>query len=326
MLGEEDYKVELGMGLFERKCCVCKAYISYFDSYEEGKKSYCPKCYGYLKTGVKPKRIIEKSQESQESQGHIIMRMLPRTGNPALSYGNFSAADSSVIEKMTLEGTTSKTLLLLFILIFSATLTWYLSLINFKYIYACICFGVFFAAICGLIIVAYPSNAWRNAPFFALFEGFAIGGISSYFEVDYNGLIIQSVGLTIIALLILLLVYKLNIINITDNNRLVIASATGTILIYYIINLITYIDGYEIPFLFAYEFDPVRILFSIIVVPVAALNLVLDFDFIEKGANNGVPKYMEWYGAFGLLTTLLWLYLAIIKLAFNYRRRNGSDK
>jgi len=151
-----------------------------------------------------------------------------------------------------------------------------------------------------------------TAPVYAVLEGFALGGISAILEARYEGIVIQAVALTFGTAGCLLIAYKSGIIKATENFKLGVFAATGAIGLIYLIGWIMSFFGTSIPAI--HENGLIGIGFSLVVVTVAALNLVLDFDFIEKGAEHGAPKFMEWYAAFGLMVTLIWLYLEILRL------------
>jgi len=153
--------------------------------------------------------------------------------------------------------------------------------------------------------------AGNGAPLFRP-GGLAIGGISAFFEAQFPGIVIQAVALTFGTLLCLLLVYKSRIIKVTANFRLGVVAATGGIAIIYFLTIVLGFFGIRMPYI--HESGVIGIGFSVFVVTIAALNLVLDFDFIENGAASGAPKFMEWYAAFGLMVTLIWLYLEILRL------------
>ena len=159
-----------------------------------------------------------------------------------------------------------------------------------------------------------------TAPLYALLEGLLLGVISAAYERRFGGIVFQAVVLTFGTLFALLAAYRSGAIEATDNFRLGVVSATGAIAVLYLVDLgLTFFAGIRVPFI--HESGPMGILFSLFVVGLAALNLVLDFDFIEKGAASGAPKYMEWYGAFGLLVTLVWLYLEILRLLSKTRKK-----
>jgi len=147
-----------------------------------------------------------------------------------------------------------------------------------------------------------------------------LGGISSIFESMYPGIVIQAVALTFGTLFALLFAYKSGLIKATENFKLGVAAATGAIFMIYLATIVLGMFGVSIPFI--HESGLIGIGFSLFVVTIAALNLVLDFDFIETGAETGAPKFMEWYAAFGLMVTLVWLYIEILRLLAKLRSRN----
>ena len=164
-----------------------------------------------------------------------------------------------------------------------------------------------------------PRNAGITAPIYAFLKGLFLGGISLVLEMQYPGIAIQAVGLTFGTLASLLFFYKSGLIKPTENYRLMIFSATFGIMILYLVNFVMSFFGAGIGFIHSNGIFGIG--FSLFVVGVAALNLVLDFDFIEQGAENSLPKYMEWYGAFSLMVTLIWLYLEILRLLAKLRSR-----
>lgn len=169
----------------------------------------------------------------------------------------------------------------------------------------------------GGMIVAFVTifkKTWApvTAPLYAVLEGFALGGISAMLEATYEGIVIQAVALTFGTAGCLLIAYKSGVIKATENFRLGVVAATGGVMLIYLATYILGFFGIAIPYI--HENGLIGIGFSLVVVVIAALNLVLDFDFIEKGAEHGAPKYMEWYAAFGLMVTLIWLYIEILRL------------
>ena len=173
-----------------------------------------------------------------------------------------------------------------------------------------------------LAMVTIFKKTWSpySAPLYALLEGFFLGGISAMFEVRFPGIVMQAVGLTFGTLAALLMAYRSGLIRATENFKLGVVAATGGIALLYIVNLAMSLFGHPIGFI--NNSGWMGIAFSAFVVIVAALNLVLDFDFIEKGVEAGAPKYMEWYAAFGLMVTLVWLYLEILRLLSKLQSRN----
>jgi len=159
-----------------------------------------------------------------------------------------------------------------------------------------------------------------TAPLYALLEGLVLGGVSALLEFRFKGIAIQAVGLTLGVLIVMLLAYRSGLIKVTDKLRLGIVAATGGIAIFYFLQFI--LGLFHVPFLTAVNnATPIGIGFSLLVVGIAALNLVLDFDLIENGARMGAPKYMEWYSAFALMITLVWLYFEILRLLSKFRSR-----
>jgi len=151
-----------------------------------------------------------------------------------------------------------------------------------------------------------------TTPLYAAFEGLLLGGLSLVFEARYPGIVINAVGLTLGTLAVLLLAYSSGLIRPSENFKLGVVAATGAVALLYFVSMVMGFFGKTIPFI--HDSGPIGIGFSLFVVGLAALNLVLDFDFIERGAAMGAPKYMEWFGAFGLLVTLVWLYVEILRL------------
>ena len=163
-----------------------------------------------------------------------------------------------------------------------------------------------------------------TAPIYALLEGLVLGGVSAMLEMRFHGIAIQAVALTFGTLVAMLLAYRTGLIKVTDKLRLGIVAATGGIAVFYFLQFI--LGFFGVHFTTINGSGPIGIGFSIVVVIVAALNLVLDFDLIENGARYGAPKYMEWYGAFALMITLIWLYFEILRLLSKFRSGKGSGR
>jgi uncharacterized YccA/Bax inhibitor family protein len=158
-----------------------------------------------------------------------------------------------------------------------------------------------------------------TAPIYALLEGLMLGALSAILEVRFPGVAIESVALTFATCLCLLLAYRSGVIRATEKFKLGIVAATGGIAVVYLVSMVIGFFGIQVPYI--YGSGPIGIGFSMVVVVIAALNLILDFNFIEEGASRGAPKYMEWYAAFGLMVTLVWLYLEILRLLTKLRDR-----
>lgn len=244
-----------------------------------------------------------------------------RTANPVLNektFFNYSMGSS--VNYMTLDGTVNKSLILLLLVIITSAISW-----NLTTTVPALAWGLFIGAtILGLIIalVTIFKHTWApiTAPIYALVEGVVLGVISSIFEQQFPGIVFQAVLLTFGTLAVLLFVYKSGWIRVTENFKLGLIAATGAVFLIYLATFILGFFGITIPYI--HSNGLIGIGFSLIVVVIAALNLVLDFDFIEKGAEHRAPKYMEWYAAFGLMVTLIWLYIEILRLLSKVRSRD----
>lgn len=244
--------------------------------------------------------------------------MMMRTANPALSSKTFDKAVVSSEERMTIQGTVNKTAVCLGLLFVTASWTWARAMAG-GLMPAAVWLPLLGAFIVGIVTCVKKEWAPVTAPVYALLEGAVLGLISALFERQFPGIVFQAVSLTLGTLFSLLVAYKSGLIRATENFKLGIFAATGAICLIYLVGFIMSFFGARIPYI--HESGPIGIGFSLVVVVIAALNLVLDFDFIESGASQGAPKYMEWYGAFGLLVTLIWLYLEILRLLAKLRDR-----
>ena len=251
------------------------------------------------------------------------MAMGMRTSNPALGSTTFSGLGrvARTEESMSIQGTTNKSLLLLLLVCLTASWTWgiFFKSHNPAAVMPLVAVGGIGGFIVALVTIFKTTWAGITAPIYALLEGLVIGGISSIAEAQFPGIVVQAVGLTLGTCLALLLAYKSRLIQATEGFKKGIVAATGGIALFYIISLLLRMFGVQVPLVFGS--GPVGIIFSLIVVTIAALNLVLDFDFIEQGSLQGAPKYMEWYGAFALMVTLIWLYIEILNLLMKLRSR-----
>ncbi|HEY0307939.1 MAG TPA: Bax inhibitor-1/YccA family protein [Acidobacteriaceae bacterium] len=246
-----------------------------------------------------------------------------KTSNPALNEKLFLNGEHvSADEAMTLSGTVNKTGILLVCVAAAAAWPWHV--FRQTHLPASIQPIVALGAIGGFILalITIYKKTWApvTAPVYAIFEGLALGGISALFEVRYPGIAMQSVGLTFGTLFVLLLAYRSGLIPVTQKLRLGIVAATGAIALLYVGELV--LGFFGVHFGAINGSGMIGIGFSAAVVVIAALNLVLDFDFIESGVTARAPKYMEWYGAFGMIVTLVWLYLEILRLLSKGRNRN----
>ena len=238
-----------------------------------------------------------------------------RTGNPALSEKTFQDVVRTAGGTMTLQGTVNKTGISLLIVMAGAIITW-----NMEQPILLLLVGAIGGAILGFVTVFKKDWAPITTPIYAFLEGLVLGAISRMYDRQVEGIVPIAVGLTMGTLGALLLAYTSRLIKVTQNFRLGVFAATGAIALLYLVSMVLGFFGIRIPLI--HEAGPIGILFSVVVVVIASLNLVLDFDFIERGAEMGAPKYMEWYGAFGLLVTLIWLYLEILRLLAKIMGKN----
>jgi uncharacterized YccA/Bax inhibitor family protein len=241
-----------------------------------------------------------------------------RTGNPALKESTFRGLPRVAAgEAMTLQGTVNKTGLALLILIAAAAFVWNSPL---SVAMPLVFVGLVGGLIVALITVFKNTAAPFTTPLYAVFQGLLLGGISKIYEMKYEGIVINAVGLTFGTLAVLLAVYSTGLIRPSENFKLGVLAATGAIGVVYLVTMVLGFFGKSVPYI--HGSGPVGIAFSLFVVGLAAMNLVLDFDFVERGAAGQAPKYMEWVGAFGLIVTLVWLYLEILRLLAKLQGRD----
>lgn len=242
-----------------------------------------------------------------------------RSGNPVLKESTFRGLEATG-EVMTIEGTVNRTYVLFLFLIVGVAAT---AVSEPGALPALVLVGAIGGLVAAFATMLRKTWAPITAPLYALLEGLVVGGISLIMEQAYPGIVVPAVSLTFGTLFALLTVYRSGLIKVTDNFRLGVAAATGAIFVVYLAQFVLGLLGVQIGFLHEAIFGAgwLGIGVSVVVIVVAALNLVLDFDFIEQGAAQGAPKYMEWYGAFGLLVTLVWLYLEILRLLSKLRSR-----
>ncbi len=170
-----------------------------------------------------------------------------------------------------------------------------------------------------ILTVFKPTFARVTAPIYAVVEGLILGAISRVYEFEFDNIVVQAVGLTVAVFALMLFLYGTRIIRVTDKLRMGIIVATGAVCLVYVVSLVVNLFGGGVPYI--HDNGAVGILFSLAVVGIASFNLLLDFDLAERGAKAGAPKYMEWYTAFGLLVTVIWLYLELLRLLAKLRSR-----
>ncbi len=255
---------------------------------------------------------------------------LMKTSNPALGQNTFSDFARSqyggnlidAASRMTLSGTVNKTGILLLCAVATAAWTWnsFIATHDLSFAGPALVLGGIGGFIFAMITAFKKEWAPVTAPIYALLEGLVLGAISAVFELRYPGIAMQAVALTFGTLFVLLLAYKSGLIRVTQKFRMGVIAATGGIMVFYLIEML--LSFFGIHFTTINGAGPIGIGVSLFIVAIAALNLVLDFDFVEQGVAYGAPKYMEWYAAFGIMVTLVWLYLEMLRLLAKMRSRD----
>jgi uncharacterized YccA/Bax inhibitor family protein len=252
-----------------------------------------------------------------------------RSGNPVLKDSTFlDLSSGSVVSNdsgtMTLNGTVNKTGFLLLLTIMTAAYAWSQTMTPSGEVAPGAMVYLWGGCIGGFVLAMVTTfkKEWSpvTAPLYALVEGFCLGAISAIYNAKFQGTVLQAVMLTFGITFALLFAYRSGLIRATENFKLGVAAATGGIFLIYMATMVLGFFGIHIPYI--HESGLIGIGFSLVVVVIASLNLVLDFDFIEQGVEARAPKYMEWYGAFGLMVTLVWLYLELLRLLSKLQSRN----
>jgi len=239
------------------------------------------------------------------------------SGNPTLqpaAFKDLAAAPSGA--QMTLTGTVAKSAILLMLVIFGSTFSWGLATTPTGGILTW--GGMVAGLVVALVTIFKKTWAPITSPIYALFQGLFLGGISAMYNAQSEGIVLQAIMLTFGTLAGMLFLYQTGIIKVTDKFRTVVVSATVGILLFYVVSLVLNLFGVGVPLLHGTGMLSIGI--SLFIVGIAALNLALDFDLIDNGIASGAPRYMEWYCAFGLMVTLIWLYLEILRLLAKLRR------
>ncbi len=245
------------------------------------------------------------------------------TSNPTMNeaiYRQVGRADATT-QGMTLGGTVAKTGILLVLLLMAATFTWSQAMHGGQNL----SYGLLMAGAIGGLIVAFitvfrPQASPFTAPVYAILEGLVLGAISAVTEAQYPGIAIQAVGLCVGVLAIMLFLYGTGLVRATEKFKIGVIAATGAIFLVYVADFI--LSFFHSPLSFIHQSTAFGIGFSLVVVVIAALNLILDFDFIDKGVQQQAPRYMEWYGGFSLMVTLVWMYLEMLRLLSKLRGRD----
>ncbi|CAM3671212.1 MULTISPECIES: Bax inhibitor-1/YccA family protein [Paenibacillus] len=246
--------------------------------------------------------------------------MLGRSGNPTLNENTFERSGHyNDQETMTIGGTVNKSFMLLALLIGAAVISWVMFFNGYD-MFPLMVGGAIGGFVLALIISFAPKSAPFLAPIYAVAEGLFLGALSANYESLYYGITLQAALLTMCVFLGMLLAYKTGLIKASPGFRRGIIAATAGVALVYLLSFVLGLFGVTVPYL--HDSTPIGIGISIVIIIIAALNFVLDFNFIEEGAQQGAPKYMEWYGSFGLLVTLVWLYIEIIRLLSKLANRD----
>ena len=250
------------------------------------------------------------------------MADLMKTSNPALGENTFRDLAGVSGETMTVSGAVNKAGILMLLCVCSAAWTWnrFFATGDPASVAPMMIVGGIGGFVLAMVTIFKKQWAGVTSPLYALAQGALLGGISAMFEMKYHGIAIQAVMLTFGTLVAMLLVYRSGLIKVNDKFRIGVVAATGGIALFYLAQFV--LGFFGITFHTVNSGSPIGIAFSLLVVGIAALNLVLDFDLIEQGARYNAPKYMEWYCAFALRVTLIWLYLEVLRLLSKFRSRN----
>jgi uncharacterized YccA/Bax inhibitor family protein len=243
-----------------------------------------------------------------------------KTSNPALNEKTFEGRVAVADEAMTLQGTVNKTGVLLLCVVITSAWTWGIAHSQapeaaLPWMMGGLIGGLVFA------LATIFKKEWSpiTAPVYALCEGLVLGGISALLERSYPGIAIQAMGLTFGVTAVMLMLYRTGVLRATPKFTVGVVAATGGIFVVYMVDLVLGMFGRHVPLL--NSSGPLGIGVSAVIVIIAALNLILDFDFVETGVHARAPKYMEWYGAFGIMVTLVWMYMEILRLLSKMRQR-----
>lgn len=241
-----------------------------------------------------------------------------QSSNPIFNQDSLNNVQALESAPMTVGGAINKTFILLLLAAVAAAAVWYQAILGYADKVSLIMgIGMVVGLITGFVIIFKQNTAPYLAPVYAFAEGAFIGGISAFMEAQFPGIVIQAIALSMIAVFSMLLLFKTRIIRATEKFRSTLIVATFSVMVLYLVNLIGSFFHFSIPFINGGGM--IGIAFSVIVVLIAAFNLIIDFDFIEQGAQNMFPKHYEWYGAFGLMVTLVWMYIEILRLLSKLR-------
>lgn len=248
------------------------------------------------------------------------MADLNKTGNPIFKTKAFTQPGAIAGDRMTVSGVIGKSVIMLVLLTLTAGWVWsrFLTVGSAGAVEPYVLGGVVGGLVFALATAFKPNWSPVTAPLYAICEGLALGGISALFELRYPGIVVQAVGLTLATAFGMLILYRTGIIKVTDRFKRMLFAATTGIMLFYLVTWVISMFGVDTTVLFGHSSLSIGI--SLVIVAIAAFNLVLDFDIIARQSAIGAPRYMEWYGAFALMVTLVWLYMEILRLLGNTRR------
>lgn len=241
-----------------------------------------------------------------------------RSTNPVLSEKRFAAGEFVGADRMTVRGTFTKAAILTGILLVSAAFAWRTVTANPKMAGLLIAGGAIAGFILALIMIFKRTSAPYLAPVYAVCEGLFLGPISAIFEAKWANIVLPAVSMTLLIFVAMLVLYTTRLVQATPRFVVGVIACTAGIALVYLASIVMSMFGMRFPMI--HDSGPIGIGFSLFVCVIAALNFILDFDLIERGAQEGMPRFMEWYGAFALLVTLVWLYIEILDLLRKLRK------
>lgn len=240
-----------------------------------------------------------------------------RSGNPALRVNTFRGMPWTGADTMTVEGSVNKTLFLFVVLFAAGAITWNSALSGSSaQVEGLTALGGIGGMITAFVIIFNRQWSPYLAPVYAALEGLLLGGFSAYLNVQYPGIALEAVGLTLATMAVMLVAYKTGAIRVTPALQRGIVAATGGVFVFY---LVSWIASFFLHYSLMMVGGPIGIGISLVIVAIAAFNLVLDFNVIEESAGRA-PRYMEWYAGFGLMVTLVWLYVELLRLLVRFQQ------
>lgn len=220
---------------------------------------------------------------------------------------------------MTIQGAVNKTIILLILLIITSAYSWQVFTQSPEVGMTLLLVGAIGGFVVAFVTIFFPKISPYTAPLYALLEGLFVGAVSGHYEAQFDGIVFQAVLLTFGTLFAMLIAFKTGLIKVTQKLRLGIVAATGAIFIVYLVSFVGSFFGFQMPYL--HDATPIGIAISVVIIIVAALNLVLDFDYIHQAVEHKMPKFYEWYSGFTLLVTLIWLYIEFLRLLAKFRSK-----